>query len=76
MELAILLLKFNLGNIFMEACYRCFVAPRKYFKGVAIVCIVAHILSACACMQSGSPCNIQWALLQYYITPHNIKMYK
>ena len=59
MELAILLLKFNLGDIFMEACYRCFVAPHKYFNGVAVVCIVAHRLSACACMQSGSVCNIQ-----------------
>ena len=59
MELAILLLKFNLGDIFMEARYRCFVAPHKYFNGVAAVCIVAHRLSACACMQSGSACNIQ-----------------
>ena len=59
MELAILLLKFNLGNIFMEACYRCFIAPHKYFNGVAVVCIVAHRFSACACMQSGSACNIQ-----------------
>ena len=45
MELAILLLKFNLGDIFMEACYRCFVAPHKYFNGVAAVYIVAHRLS-------------------------------
>ena len=59
MEFTILLLKFNLENIFMEACYRCFVALHKYFNGVAIVCIVAHRLSACACMQSGSACNIQ-----------------
>ena len=54
MELAILLLKFNLGNNFMEACYRCFVAPHKYFNGVVIVCVEAHRLSACACMQLGS----------------------
>ena len=59
MELAVLLLKFNLGDIFMEARYRCFVAPHKYFNGVAAVCIVAHRLSVCACMQSGSACNIQ-----------------
>ena len=59
MELAILLLKFNLGNIFMEAHYRCFVAPQKYFNGVAIVCIVAYRFSKCACMQSGPACNIQ-----------------
>ena len=58
MELAILLLKFNLENTFMEACYRCFIAPHKYFDGVAIVCTVAHRLSACACIQSGSACNI------------------
>ena len=58
MELAILLLKFNLGDIFVEARYRCFVAPHKYFNGVATVCIVAHRLSTCACMQSGSACNI------------------
>ena len=36
------LLKFNLEDIFMEARYRCFVAPHKYFNGVAAVCIVAH----------------------------------
>ena len=59
MELTILLLKSDLGNIFMEARYRCFIAPHKYFYGVAVVCIVAHRLSACACMQSGSACNIQ-----------------
>ena len=49
MELAILLLKFNLGNIFIEACYRCFVAPHKYFNSAAVVCIiiVAHRLSMC-----------------------------
>ena len=58
-ELAVLLLKFNLGDIFIEAHYRCFVAPHKYFNGVAAVCIVAHRLSVCACMQSGSACNIQ-----------------
>ena len=54
MELAILLLKFNLGNIFREERYGCFVAPHKYFNGVAIVCIVAHKLSACACMCNGT----------------------
>ena len=59
MELAVLLLKFNLGDIFMEAHYRCFVAPHKYFNGVAAVCIVAHRLSVYACMQSGFACNIQ-----------------
>ena len=59
LELAILLLKFNLGNNFMVARYRCFVAPHKYFNGVAIVCIVAHRLSACAYMHSESACNIQ-----------------
>ena len=59
MKLAILLLKFNLGDIFMETRYRCFVAPHKYFNGIAAICIVAHRLSACACMQSGSACNIQ-----------------
>ena len=48
MELAILLLKFNLGNIFMETCYRYFVAPHRYFNGVAALCIVAHRLSAYA----------------------------
>ena len=32
MELAILLLKFNLGDIFMEVCYRCSVAPHKYLN--------------------------------------------
>ena len=58
-EIAILLLKFNLGNIFIEACYRYFVAPHKYFNGVAIVCIVAHRFTTCACMQSVSACNIQ-----------------
>ena len=47
MELAILLLKFNLGDIFMEARYRCFVAPHKYFNGVAVVCIVAHAQHMC-----------------------------
>ena len=47
MELAILLLKFNLGDIFMEACYRCFVAPHKYFNSVAVLCIVAHALHMC-----------------------------
>ena len=57
MELAILLLRFNLGDIFMEARHRCFVAPHRYFSGVAAVCIVAHRLSVCA-WQSGSPCNI------------------
>ena len=56
MELAILLFKFNLGDIFITG--RCFVAPHRYFNGVAAVCIVAHRLSVCACMQSGSPCNI------------------
>ena len=59
MELAILLLKFNLGDIFMESCYRCFIALHKYFNGVAAVCIVAHRLRVCACMLSGSACNIQ-----------------
>ena len=59
MELAVLLLKFNLGDIFIEAHYRCFVASYKYFNGVAAVCIVAHRLSVCACMRSGFACNIQ-----------------
>ena len=59
MELAVLLLKFDLGDIFMEVRYRCFVAPHKYFNGVAVVCIVAHRLSVCAYMQSESVCNIQ-----------------
>ena len=59
MELAVLLLEFNLENIFMEGHYRCFVAPHKYFNRVAVVCIVTHRLSACACMQSGFVCNIQ-----------------
>ena len=47
MELAILLLKFNLGGIFMEACYRCSVAPHKYFNSVAVLCIVAHAQHMC-----------------------------
>ena len=51
MELAVLLLKFNIGDIFMEERCRCFVAPHKYFNSVAAVCIVAHRLSVCACMQ-------------------------
>ena len=59
LELAILSLKFNLGNNFMVARYRYFVAPHKYYNGVAIVCTVAHRLSTCACMQSESACNIQ-----------------
>ena len=59
MELAILLLKFNLGDIFMETHYKCFIAPHKYFNGVAAVCLVAHRLSTSACMQSGSAYNIQ-----------------
>ena len=59
MELAILLHKFNLGNVFIEAHYRYFVASQKYFNGLVIVFIVAHRLSACACMQSGTVCNIQ-----------------
>ena len=33
--------------------------PHKYFNNTAIVTIVAHRLSACACMQSASACNIQ-----------------
>ena len=31
----------------IEACYRCFVAPHKYFNGIATVCAVAHRLSMC-----------------------------
>ena len=33
--------------------------PHKYFNNIAIVSVVAHRLSACACMQSTSACNIQ-----------------
>ena len=52
MELAILLLKYNLGDIFMEAHYKCFIAPHMYLNGVAAVCIVAHRLSTVhACSQ-------------------------
>ena len=31
----------------------------KYFNNIAIVSVVAHRLSACACIQSTSACNIQ-----------------
>ena len=31
----------------IEACYRYFVAPRKYFNGIVTVCAVAHRLSMC-----------------------------
>ena len=60
MELAKILLKFNLGNIFMEVCYKCFVAPQNtLLNGVTIVFIAAHRLSACVYMQSKSACYIQ-----------------
>ena len=39
MELAILLLKFNLGDNFHGSTSRCFVATHKYFNGVAAVCM-------------------------------------
>ena len=47
MELAILLVKFNLGDILMEARYRCFVAAHKYFNSVTVLCIVAHAQHMC-----------------------------
>ena len=49
MERAILSLKFNLGNIFLEACYRCFVVPHKYFNAVAIVLWLTGSVHVHAC---------------------------